>query len=230
MTMKIRAIGAYGVSARGIFGLVFALGAIALGGCSALPDRPARAVQYDFGPGPVQDAPADRRAPLPPLALADIESPGLIDNSTAVFYRLAYADAQQPRPYAQARWSQPPAQLLQQRLRDVLGQRRAILKGDDAAAMVRERSQGGQRPLVLRVDVEEFSHTFRSPAESFGLLRLRATLVDLTPDGVALRGQRVFTVQVPARTPDAAGGVVAMAEAATQAATELGGWIDQAPR
>lgn len=229
-TIKNIAVSDCWTSARGIFGVIFALGVLGLAGCSALPDRPLRPVQYDFGPGSLQPAATDRRAPLPPLALADIDAPGLPDGSNAVLYRLAYADAQQLRPYAQARWSQPPAQLLQQRLREQLGQRRVVLKADDGAAQVRDTAQGGKLPPVLRVEVEEFSHTFTSPTESMGLLRLRATVVDLTPAGEALLGQRVFTVRTPARSADAAGGVAAMAGAATQAANEVGDWLEQVSR
>ncbi len=226
------AIDACQSSARAIFGLIFALGVLGTAGCSALPEPPSRPVMYDFGPGPMQTAPSDRRAPLPALALAEVDAPGLPDGSNAVLYRLAYADAQQLRPYAQARWSQPPAQLLQQRLREHLGQRRAVLKADDGAAQVRDTSQGGKLPPVLRVEVEEFSHTFTSAAESVGLLRLRATVVDLTPVGEVLRGQRVFIVRTPARSADAAGGVAALAEASTQAAKEVAEWVEQvaAPR
>lgn len=231
-TIKNIAASAYQSSAEGIFYLIFAVGALALAGCSALPDRPLRPVMYDFGPGPLQTPATDRRAPLPPLALADVDAPGLPDGSNAVLYRLAYADAQQLRPYAQARWSQPPAQLLQQRLREHLGERRAVLKADDGAAQVRDTAQGGRLPPVLRVEVEEFSHTFTSVTDSVGLLRLRATVVDLTPAGEALRGQRVFIVRTPARSADAAGGVAALSEASTQAARELADWVEQvsAPR
>ena len=198
-----------------------------LAGCSALPEPPERPALYDFGPGAVAPAPADRRAPLPPLALADVEAPGLPEGSNAVLYRLAYSDSQQLRPYSQARWSLPPAQLLQQRLREQLGLRRAILKADDGAAQARDPAQGGRLPLVLRVELEEFSHLFTSPTDSAGVVRLRATVVELTPVGESLRGQRVFIVQQPARSADAAGGVAALAGASAQVAKELVDWIDQ---
>ena len=226
-TIKNVATGAFQSSARGLLGFIFSLGVLGLVGCSALPEPPSRPVMYDFGPGPMQAAPSDRRAPLPALGLADVDAPGLPDGSNAVLYRLAYADAQQLRPYAQARWSQPPAPLLQQRLREHLGQRRAVLKADDGAAQVRDATQGGKLPPVLRVEVEEFSHTFTSATESVGLLRLRATVVDLTPAGEKLRGQRVFIVRTPARSADAAGGVAALAEASTQAAKEVAEWVEQ---
>lgn len=224
------AISAYQISARGLFCSILSIGALALAGCSALPKPPLRPVQYDFGPGLVAAAPADRRAPLPPLALAEVESPGLPEGANAVLYRLMYADSQQLRPYSQARWSQPPAQLVQQRLREHLGQRRPVLKADDAGAQAPNAAHGGQPPQVLRAELEEFSHIFASATESAGVVRLRATLVDLTPAGESLRGQRVFIARTPARSADAAGGVAALAEASSQVAQEVAGWMEQLAR
>ena len=200
---------------------------LAVTGCSALPSQPTRPALYDFGPGAVAPASVDHRAPLPPLALADVEAPGLPEGSNAVYYRLAYTDGQQLRPYSQARWSQPPAQLVQQRLREQLGQRRAILKADDGAAQAREPAQGNKLPLVLRTELEEFSHLFTSPCDSAGMVRLRATVVELTPSGESLRGQRVFIVQQPAKSANAAGGVAALAAASSQLAGELAAWVEQ---
>ena len=200
---------------------------LAVTGCSALPSQPTRPALYDFGPGAVAPASVDHRAPLPPLALADVEAPGLPEGSNAVYYRLAYTDGQQLRPYSQARWSQPPAQLVQQRLREQLGQRRAILKADDGAAQAREPAQGNKLPLVLRTELEEFSHLFTSPSDSAGVVRLRATVVELTPSGESLRGQRVFIVQQPAKSANAAGGVAALAAASSQLAGELAAWVEQ---
>ena len=221
--MKNIAKRSYAAGVSGIFCLILA-------GCSALPAPPARPTLYDFGPGAVAPAPTDRRAPLPPLALADVEATGLPEGSNAVLYRLAYADGHQLRPYSQARWSQPPAQLVQQRLREQLGQRRAILKADDGAAQARDPAQGGKLPLVLRVELEEFSHLFTRPTDSSGVVRLRATVVELTPAGESLRGQRVFIAQQPARSADAAGGVAALAEASGRVAQELAEWVEQVGR
>ena len=205
--------------------VVATFAAIFLAGCSALPQPPVRPVLYDLGPG--QLAPAAEQPPLPALALADVQSAGPVDGSTAVHYRLAYADARQLRPYQSARWSQPPAQLLEQRLRAVLGERRAVLRADKALIAARQ----GQAPTaVLRVELEEFSHLFASASDSSGVVRLRATVVDLTPGGEALRGQRVFTVRTPARSADAAGGVAALADASTQVAQEVAEWVEQVGR
>jgi cholesterol transport system auxiliary component len=198
-----------------------------LAGCSALPDKPTRPAQYDFGPGPVADAPTDRRAPLAPLALDEVEAAGPLEAGTAVLYRLGYADAQQLRPYAQARWSMPPAQLVRQRLREQMGQRRTVVGAGEGAAMLRNE---GRQPLVLRVELLEFSQLFTAPAQSAGLVRLRATVVDNLPAGEKVLAQRQVIVQRPAPTADAAGGVRALAEATDAAAAELSQWLETVAR
>lgn len=200
----------------------------ALSACTGLPAPAQRPLMYDFGP-PAAPAAVPSLAPaqaasttaLPALALAEVQAGGLTDGSSAVLYRLAYANAQQLRPYTLARWSQPPAQLVQQRLRAELGRHRALLDANDAAAL------SAPRPAVLRVELEEFSQVFQSPSDSVGLLRLRATLVEPRSTGVALLGQRVFTIERPAASPDAAGGTRALAEAAQQAAQEIDAWLRQ---
>ena len=205
--------------------VVATFAAIFPAGCSALPQPPVRPVLYDLGPG--QLAPAAEQPPLPALALADVQSAGPVDGSTAVHYRLAYADARQLRPYQSARWSQPPAQLLEQRLRAVLGERRAVLRADKALIAARQ----GQAPTaVLRVELEEFSQIFTSEQGSTGVVRLRATLVEPTPTGEQLLGQRLFVAQQAATSADAAGGTRALAEATQQAAQALAQWLEQQGR
>lgn len=205
--------------------VVATFAAIFLAGCSALPQPPVRPVLYDLGPG--QLAPAAEQPPLPALALADVQSAGPVDGSTAVHYRLAYADARQLRPYQSARWSQPPAQLLEQRLRAVLGERRAVLRADKALIAAR---QGEAPTAVLRVELEEFSQIFTSEQGSTGVVRLRATLVEPTPTGEQLLGQRLFVAQQAATSADAAGGTRALAEATQQAAQALAQWLEQQGR
>lgn len=215
---------AYAIRATTTFCLIF------LVGCSSLPTPPARAVQYDFGPGALLAPPGATRTLRAPLALTDIEAAGRADTSSAVMYRLAYTDARQLRPYQTARWSQPPAQLVQQALRTRLGENRAVLRADDAQGAARTGGVSGSLPDILRVDLEEFSQVFNSPTDSVGLLRLRATLVEPTAAGEQLLGQRIFTVQKPAASADAAGGTRAMAEATEQAAQELAQWLEQLGR
>lgn len=192
----------------------------ALAGC-ATPDKPVRPTLYDFGPmaAPATGAPSA----LPALVLADVGASGTFDG-LGVLYRLGYADAHQLRPYAQARWSAPPPQLVQQRLRELLARQRPILDPSQGAALARE---GGAAPRVLRIDLEEFSQLFESPAASWGLLRLRATVMDRTPAGERLLDQRSFVVRQPAPTPDAPGGVRALVAATDTAAEQIGQWLAQ---
>ncbi len=176
-------------------------------------------------------------ARLPVLGLADVQSAGRNDNSTAVLYRLAYTDARQLRPYQGARWAMPPAQLVQQALRTQLGERRAVLSADDALAAVREGAGAGafttgtpgegRLPTVLRVELEEFSQVFSSASASAGLVRVRATLVEPTADGEKLLGQRLFAAQVPSPSADAAGGTRALADATAQVAQGVSQWLGQ---
>ena len=198
---------------------------VLLAGCSALPEKPTRPVTYDFGPGIVAPQPANRMAPLAPLALADIEAPSALDG-TAMYFRLGYADAQQLRPYGLARWSMSPSQLVMQQMREKLGQRRALLAAGEGPAVNRLL---GKLPNVLRVELEEFSQLFQSPTASTGLVRLRATLVDVTPGGEKLIAQRSVVVQKPAPTADAAGGAKALADATAGAAEEISQWLLQQP-
>jgi len=200
---------------------------LVLAGCSGLPDKPVRAAMYDFGPGPLVTAPTTRIAPLPPLAVDDVATSGGALDNTAVLYRLGYADEQQLKPYAQARWSAPPAQLVRQRVRDQLGQRRAIFTAGSGLAL--NRTQNAVLPLLLRLDLEEFSHLFTAPDASVGLIRLRATLVEVTPAGEKLIGQRSVVVQRPAPTADAPGGVRALTAATDAAIAEIDQWLQQTP-
>ena len=192
-------------------------------GCSSFVDKPVRPALYDFGPGQVTAAaqPPTRAA----LVLADVEGAGALEGS-AVLYRLGYADDHQLRPYAQARWSAPPPQLVRQRLREQIGKDRVVLNPGEGAALART---GGAVPRSLRIELEEFSHFFDSPADSVGLLRLRATLLESTPAGEKVLAQRNVIVQRPAPTADAAGGVRALTDAVDAAAEELSQWLAQKP-
>lgn len=202
------------------------LAAVVLGGC-ALPDKPRRAALYDFGPGDLSvESAAPQRAgtTLPPLAIADITTSGGALDNQAVLYRLSYTDAQQLRPYSQARWSMPPAQLLRQRLRQHLGLHRAVFNAREGVVL--NRSQHVNLPL-LRLELEEFSQLFSTPETSTGLIRLHATLLEITPTGEKLLAQRSVVVQRPAPSADASGGVRALTAATDAAIEELAQWLRQ---
>jgi cholesterol transport system auxiliary component len=191
---------------------------LGLTACAQLQPQP-RAVVYDFGPGAIAEVPGNRMAPLPTLVLADVETTAALD-STAVLYRLGYSDAQQLRPYAQARWSMAPAQLVRQRLREQLGQRRAVLQAAQGLAASRPS-------MTLYLELDEFSHWFETAERSSGLVRMRATLAQ--PEGgiERLLAQRSFVVQRPASTADAAGGVRALTAATDALILEMEQWLQQ---
>ena len=201
-------------------GCLFALVMLGLPGCGVL-QTPARAVVYDFGPGAVVSPAASAGTPLPVLVLADVESPAALD-TTAVLYRLNYSDAQQLRPYAQARWSMPPAQLVRQRMRETLGQQRAVLPQADGVA---PRAAA----LTLRVALEEFSQLFEAADRSTGLVRVRATLSQGGAGRDQLVAQRSFVVQRDRTSADAAGGVRALTAATDAVIADIDQWVRQVP-
>jgi cholesterol transport system auxiliary component len=205
---------AYKTRARSLFLIIL----FSLTGC-ALPRSPVRATVYDFGPGSLTlpASPPAPRAPLGPLVIGEIEANPALD-STAILYRLAYANAQQLRPYAQARWSMTPAQLLRQRLRAYLGQSRALLSPGDSTLNTATTH-------TLRIELEEFSQLFEAPNQSVGLLRLRATLSQPSPSGEKWLAQHSVLVQRPATSTDAAGGVRALTAATDAAVQEIEQWL-----
>lgn len=217
----VRAVRAVRAAVRSVACLLLA-GLLAA--CAGLVDKPVSRMLYDFGPLTPAAGAATRSGNLPPVVLADIDAGGTLDGA-AVLYRLGYADAYQLRPYAHARWGAPPPQLVRQRLREQLGRDRVVLNPGESAALARE---GSVLPRVLRIELEEFSQYFESPAQSVGMVRLRATLLESTSAGERLLAQRSVAVQRPAPTPDAPGGVRALTAATDAAAEEIGQWLLQA--
>lgn len=225
--MKNRAVYAYYMGAMAIFcGLCTVL--VACGGLQPAP----RALTYDFGPGVVAavSSPSPTSASAAPsaaatprtgaaLVLAPVEAPMALEG-TAMLYRLRYSDAQQLRPYAQARWSMPPAELLRLRLRDKLGERRVVLQSAEAS----------NTALVLRVELEEFSQVFDSTTHSAGVLRLRATVTEPGNRADRIVAQRSFALQRPSPSADAPGGVRALTEATDAAIDALDQWLQTLPR
>ncbi|MEX8192298.1 ABC-type transport auxiliary lipoprotein family protein [Comamonas guangdongensis] len=205
---------------------------LALAACSGLPTAPTQPTRYDLGLSDLsasQPGAAARRADALPLVLAEVQTPGLPEGLTAMFYRLGYADGQQLLAYQNARWSLPPAQMLEQRLRIRLGAVRPILSGRDNVSM----APADKRAVaMLRVDVDEFSQVFDSAQSSRAVVRLSASLIGRTDGGVgnSLLGQQVFIAQAPAASADAAGGARAMALAVDEAVDQLSRWLQSQGR
>ena len=179
---------------------------LALGACLTTGKRGGDTPMavYDFGPPPVR---ATATVGLPPLAI-EVRAPYWLD-SLGIGYRLAYADAARLRDYGQARWAGPPAVLVEQRLIQTLG---LVPPG-----------QGGARCLI-RLDIEEFSQVFGTPAGSHGVLQARASLLDRSR---SKREELALRIEKPAPTADSRGGVTALTAAADQAAADIGAWREE---
>lgn len=156
---------------------------------------------YDFGPAPSSLLSAPRKQPI----ALEVRAPLWFD-SLGIDYRLAYVDAARLREYARARWAGPPAQLIQQRLSQQL---------DYATA-----GQGQTRCLV-RIEITEFSQVFATADSSRGVLQGRALLLDRSRRQVA---ELVVSLDKPASSADARGGVEALTLTVEQLAIDLLAW------
>jgi len=161
-------------------------------------------IRYDLGPPPSTTVSGS----LPPLKVLEVNAPPQLDND-GILYRLS-ADAQRTSRYAHSRWTMSPARLLTMRLRTSLGEHATVLSGGDAV----------QAPM-LKIELDQFEQVFDSATESSGVLMARATLIR---SGKVI-AQRVFVARAPAVSPDAAGGVRALAAASDDFVGQLGAWL-----
>lgn len=188
------------------------IAAVALGlACAACGISPistsSEVTQYDFGPSPVRKPAPLRQA----LLIYDVSAPGWLD-SPAIYYRLAYQDAARPLAYADSRWVGPPAELIGSRVR---GRLAASGKGG-----IVHPADGARASYALRVELDEFAQVFDAPKQSRAVVRLRASVLGRS----ALLAQKSFSVERPASTPDAEGGVRALIEASDEAVDQLVDW------
>ncbi|WP_428717711.1 ABC-type transport auxiliary lipoprotein family protein [Undibacterium curvum] len=188
---------------RLLSGLLTLLAIASLTACSSNP-APVKQ-QYDLGPlttTPITSAPAGLR-----FVLADIQTTAALD-SQAMLYRLQYENAQQLKAYAYARWSMPPAQLIQQRFKQQISA---------AGGLVLQRNQAAPDTPVLQLELDEFSQVFSSASSSHAQLNGRALI---SKNGKVLR-HRQFQIQLTARQADAAGGATALQLAVDQLIADL---------
>ena len=192
-----------------------------LAGCAAQGPLPTL---YDFGPVPAAPAnaaapgaaaPGAAAPPLPTLVIADASGPSWLD-STHMYYRLLYADAQQSRAYAYNHWNATPLQLLSARLKSRIAQAGVkVLAATDAPASA----------TLLRIEVDDFSQNFDAAAHSSGQITLRASLFR----GHRLLDQKTFARNMAAPSADAPGGARALAAACDAIAADLLAWLATLP-
>jgi cholesterol transport system auxiliary component len=190
-----------------------------LSGCAAT--KAVTQTTYDLGiPAPVSLLAGDRAqtvvpATIPPITVADVTSASWLD-SQAMYFRLRYENDQQPRPYAHSRWSMPPPQLFEQRLKARLA---------EAGGVVLSGADGAINIPLLRVDTADFSQRFASPQQSDVQVSVRASLMN----GRILVAQKSFAQVRPAPSADAAGGVSALALATDAVIGDMMAWLAALP-
>lgn len=195
--------------------LLFIVGFAVLAGCAGPKGTPVPE-RFDLGATAVTTP--DTAKPGVPVWLAGVHAPSSLDG-THMLYRLEYSSAMQSRAYAQARWSMPVPELLEQRLRQRLSTKRAVLNPADGV-------QSRQHGVILRVELEDFSQAFAAADKAFAQVRVRATLSAWRGGVEQLLDQRSFQAQQPCATPDASGGVLALSSATDQVLAELERWVD----
>lgn len=172
---------------------------------------------YDFGPARVS-ANAAATAPsglLSSLVVTDVTGSSAYD-SERIYYRLSYSDPLQARSYANSRWSTTPLQMLTQRFKTRIAQTGAkVLSTTDASTGV----------AILRIDVDDFIHTFTGVAQSEGEISVRASVFQ----GRVLVDQKSFRRTSPAATADAAGGAAALAASTDAVAADIVAWLATLP-
>ena len=180
------------------------LGAVGLLGACATNAPKAPGATFDFGP-----LPAARALPLKGIAVQDVAAPQWMD-STRIYYRLAYADATQPAAYANSRGVMPTTHLWTQRVKQRASQAGAVVAGNE----------GLRGAPTLKIELDEFAHTFSSAKESKGVVRLRATLLN----GREVVAQRTFAQESTSTVADAGGGARALIAAGDAAIDAVLDW------
>jgi cholesterol transport system auxiliary component len=191
---------------------VLAAAGLLLAGCASQKGEPN--TQFDFGPAaPLAAAqPAQPgQDPLAAIVVTDVTGSSTLDNER-MFYRLSYADALQARSYANSRWSANPLQMMTQRLKTRIAQ---------SGTKVLSETDASNGIPILRIDVDEFVHNFRSAAQSEGQVALRASVFQ----GHVLVDQRSFVRSTAANSADAAGGARALAASTDAIAADIVAWL-----
>jgi len=192
--------------------LLLGMGAVLLAGCHFLVSHGTAKAAFDFGVPPTHEQPAGLKGSSFNIVVPNIVAPGWIDNSS-MYYRLTYGNVTSPVPYANSEWVMSPVALLTQRLRWMLG------ASNEPAG---ESGLSNRERYVLRGELIEFEQLFDRPNQSHGVLRLRATLEQQRTGNSA---QRTFTIEKPAPTPDAAGGVKALSQCADELSDAVMAWV-----
>ncbi|MDR1890038.1 MAG: PqiC family protein [Zoogloeaceae bacterium] len=158
--------------------------------------------RFDLGLGGMEVTAAPTATTQRPIFFELRAAPAL--DTSAMRYRLNYADPTKVMEYSRSRWAGTPSEILEQYLKSHLNQPEA-------------RNQNAK---LCRFDLEllRFEQVFTSVEESQGIIIVHARLQS---PGVGVLDERRFELTASAPTPDAGGGVKALAQAADRLAQEL---------
>ena len=174
-----------------------------LAACLSQPHAPEPAL-YDLGIAAAPSAIPARTNAAPVAVRVSVSARSWLDH-TAMHYRLLYTDEHRTMSYAYARWIAPPAELVGQRLRQRLVEDRGAARTASA--------------LEIAIELEEYVQVFETPTQSFGRVSVHVRLPHPS------NAQATFTEQAAAPTPDAAGGVRALAAATDAVVARIVEWV-----
>lgn len=143
-----------------------------------------------------------------PVQGVSVQSPSWL-GTTAMHYRLAYAEAARREAYAESRWVAAPGQLLE-------------------TALNRRIGASLSRGCRVSLELDEWVQQFDGPQSSRIRLQVRAALLPAHGEGALAR--QSFSIDVPASSADATGGVKAAGIAVATLAGDLGGWLEKVRR
>ena len=193
------------------------LGAAALvltiAGCASGSKAPANTA-FDFGPlgAPLSVPPMQvAQAPIAAIVVMDATGSPAFENERMV-YRLNYDDPLQARTYAYARWAANPLLLVTQRVKSRLAQ---------AGIKVLSTTDSNTNVPILRIEIDDFSHTFASTTQSEGVVVLRASVFN----SHTLLDQKTFRHATAAPTHDAPGGARALAASTDAVTADITAWL-----
>lgn len=184
-----------------------------LAGCAATRGGRQGNLQYDFGPLPAGVPAAG--AQLPPLVVPVATGPASLDNQR-MLYRLNYANPMQARFYSQAHWASTPLDLITARVKARIAQ---------SGVKVLSATDASNGHYLLRIEIDDFAHTFASTTQSAGVLRLRASVFQ----GSRFIDQKTFAQSTPSPSADAEGGAQALAAATDTISDGIVAWIASLP-
>lgn len=171
---------------------------LALAGCGSVAPK-ATPASYDLAGAAVAWQPE-----RPVVRGVGVFAPSWL-GSTAIAYRLVYADPWRRQVYAHSRWTAPPAELIERALN--------------------RQTPAGAGACRLRLDVDDLAQVFDTPQASRLLLDVRAALI--APDRSTVLARKAFSLAQPASSADARGGVAATAAAVAALGFDLGNWLGQ---